>query len=197
MPVPSDDQQPRWTLPPLILHPFSGPSGPDKIVESSRANHRSEEELHRKLYEGRYQEVRMLFYVGKDLERWMEQCQDYISRIPELEGRDIQPISFVDMLVHRAPRHIVDKLKGWGVVNHAALFSRAVGLRGVFQDMPPIYLLSQEFLLNYYRYADHMFSCRLKLAPFSAIEPKDFQFELFASREYSQLLEEQWKQGKL
>ena len=27
-----------WDLPPVILHPFTDPSGPDKLVESSRAH---------------------------------------------------------------------------------------------------------------------------------------------------------------
>ncbi len=27
-----------WDLPPVILHPFSDPAGPDQLVESSRAH---------------------------------------------------------------------------------------------------------------------------------------------------------------
>ena len=68
-------------LPPLILHPFADSGGPDKLVESSRANlmiqgllpageHRMED-IERTLLDGRFCEIRMLFYVGKDLLRWM------------------------------------------------------------------------------------------------------------------------------
>ncbi len=73
-------------LPPLILHPFADAGGPDKLVESSRASlmlqgllpsgERTTEDLDRALLDGRYCEIRMLFYVGKDLVRWIEQCLD-------------------------------------------------------------------------------------------------------------------------
>jgi hypothetical protein len=70
-------------LPPLILHPFADASGPHKLVESSRASlmlqgllptgEQSSEELERTLLDGRYQEIRMLFYVGRDILRWIDQ----------------------------------------------------------------------------------------------------------------------------
>ena len=82
-------------LPPLILHPFADQSGPGKLVESSRASlmlqgllpsgQQSPEDLERALLEGRYQEVRMLFYVGKDILRWVGQCMDHVNRYPELK----------------------------------------------------------------------------------------------------------------
>ena len=66
-------------LPPLILHPFADAGGPEKLVESSRANlvlqgllpagDRNTQEIERTLLEGRFCEIRMLFYVGKDLLR--------------------------------------------------------------------------------------------------------------------------------
>ena len=72
-----------WMLPPLILHPFSDSSGPSRLVESSRASlmlqgllpsgELSVEELELRLLDGRYCELRMLFYVGRDLMRWIEQ----------------------------------------------------------------------------------------------------------------------------
>ena len=65
----------KWELPPLILHPFSDHSGPGKLVQSSRASlmlngllpqdESSEDELTRKLIEGRVCEIRMLFFVGR------------------------------------------------------------------------------------------------------------------------------------
>ena len=57
----------KWELPPLILHPFSDQSGPGKLVQSSRASlmlngllphdESSEDELTRKLLEGRICEI--------------------------------------------------------------------------------------------------------------------------------------------
>jgi hypothetical protein len=70
------------TLPPLILHPFADAGGPGKLVQSSRASlmlqgllpsgELSRDQLDRSVLEGRYCEIRMLFYVGKDLRRWIE-----------------------------------------------------------------------------------------------------------------------------
>src|SRR5579863_5505375 len=76
-------------LPPLILHPFADAAGPDKLVESSRASlmlqgllpsgERSTDDLDKSLLEGRYCEIRMLFYVGKDLTRWIDQSLEHVE----------------------------------------------------------------------------------------------------------------------
>ena len=70
-----------FTLPPLILHPFADATGPGKLVESSRASLKLQgllpageatpEDLDRALLDGRYSEMRMLFYLGRDLARWI------------------------------------------------------------------------------------------------------------------------------
>ena len=82
--------RPSLILPPLILHPFADAAGPNKLVESSRASLKlqgllpagesTQEDLDRTLLEGRYSELRMLFYVGKDLARWIEQCVEFVER---------------------------------------------------------------------------------------------------------------------
>ena len=91
-------------LPPLILHPFADSGGPDKLVESSRASlmmqgllpsgERRTEEIERALLDGRYCEIRMLFYVGKDLTRWIEQCLEMVDRSPEMRASGIRYQSF-------------------------------------------------------------------------------------------------------
>lgn len=68
-----------WELPPLILHPFSNQQGPGQLLEGSKAalklagllpgGEEDRDELQRKLLLSRYAEVRMLFFVGKDLLR--------------------------------------------------------------------------------------------------------------------------------
>src|SRR5882724_791111 len=100
-------------LPPLILHPFADAGGPDKLVESSRASlmlqgllpsgERSSEDLDRALLEGRYCEIRMLFYVGKDLVRWIEQSMENIHHSPDLQGLPIRYQSFAAYLVNHTP----------------------------------------------------------------------------------------------
>ncbi len=42
----------------------------------------------------------MLFYVGKDLMRWIEQCLEHIARQPELRDSGIRYQSFAAMLVN-------------------------------------------------------------------------------------------------
>lgn len=191
-----------WKLPPLILHPFAEAAGPDKLVESSRASLMlqgllphgdfSREELDRKLLDGRFCEIRMLFYVGKDLIRWIEQCLDVVERDEDLKRAGFCYQSFAAVLVEDPPRNIREKLKQWGVADYKSIFTRALGLNAVFQDVPMRGQLSDEFIRHYYRYADQMYICRQLLWTFSDIRPSQFEFDLYASGEYSRMLEKQW-----
>src|SRR2546427_11263102 len=89
----------KWELPPLILHPFSDQSGPGKLVQSSRASlmlngllphdESTEDELTRRLIEGRDCEIRLLFFVGQDLVRWFAHRLDFIGSIPVPGGAGI------------------------------------------------------------------------------------------------------------
>src|SRR5512141_96746 len=127
-----------WKLPPLILHPFSDSSGPGKLVESSRASlmlqgllpagELSAEELDRKLLDGRYCEIRMLCYVGRDLVRWIEQCMELVERDQRLRDKGIQLQSFASMLAEDPPPSVREKLCKWGVADYRHIFSRALGL---------------------------------------------------------------------
>src|SRR5208282_415226 len=108
----SIESSPR-KLPPLILHPFADAGGPDKLVESSRASlmlqgllpsgERTTDELDKSLLEGRYCEIRMLFYVGKDLVRWIEQSLDHVSHLPEFRDTGVRYQSFAAYLVNDTP----------------------------------------------------------------------------------------------
>jgi len=193
----------KWELPPLILHPFSDQSGPGKLVQSSRASlmlngllphdESTEDELTRRLLEGRICEVRMLFFVGKDLLRWVEQCLDFVSSIPELKGSGICEQSFSEFLVTNPPEAVRTKLRGWGVFDYKSIFSRAIGLNAVFCQPPDQSQVSSEFIRNYFRYADHMFACRQQMREaFTELTVENFQFEIYASGEYSRLLEKSW-----
>lgn len=192
----------QWELPPLILHPFADNSGTGKLVESSRANlmlygllpneGRTEEDLTRRLLEGRYCEIRMLYFVGKDLRRWTGQCMDFVDRIDDLREVGYREASFIALLVDAAPDQVVGKLKNWGVSDHRSIFSRAIGLNAIFRDLPAREILTEDFVLNYYRYADHLYSCHVQALPYTAIPPGQFTFEMYASGEYSRMLARQW-----
>jgi len=192
----------KWELPPLILHPFSDQTGPKKLVQSSRASlmlngllphdESTEDELTRKLIEGRVCEIRMLFFVGKDLVRWISHCLDFVGGIGELKDLGIREQSFAEFLVQNPPEKVRAKLRGWGVFDYKSIFSRAIGLNAVFCEPPDENQVSVEFIRNYFRYADHMFACRQQVQAFTEISVDNFDFEIYASGEYSRLLEKSW-----
>ena len=171
-------------LPPLILHPFADAGGPEKLVESSRASlvlqgllpagDRNTQDVERTLLEGRFCEIRMLFYVGKDLLRWIDQCLELVERTPELSGTGIKYQSFAAYLVGHTPGAVQAKLKKWGVSDYRAIFSRALGLSAVFGEVPQRETLTDEFIRHYYRYADQLFQIRQGEAVFSDISELGF-----------------------
>jgi hypothetical protein len=192
----------RWSLPPLILHPFSDAGGPQKLARSSQAGLILEglmpstgtdpEELERQLLEGRMCEIRMLFYLGKDLHRWIEQCVDFAERVEELTDIGLTFDSFAELLIQDPPACVREKLQRWGVADYRSIFSRAIALRTLFADLPPQEVLSTEFIRNYFRYADHLYACRQELCAPRTISSSNFDFELYASGEYSRQLEREW-----
>ncbi len=189
-------------LPPLILQPFADAGGPEKLVESSRASlvlqgllpagDRNTQDVERTLLEGRFCEIRMLFYVGKDLLRWIEQCLELVERTPEFSDTGIKYQSFAAYLVGHTPEAVQAKLKKWGVSDYRAIFSRALGLSAVFAEVPQREMLTDEFIRHYYRYADQLFQIRQGEAVFSDISGLGFELEIFASGEYSRMLEREW-----
>lgn len=190
------------TLPPLILHPFADAAGPGKLVESSRANLKlqgllpagdsSREDLDRALLDGRYSELRMLFYVGKDLARWIEQCLELVARQQDRLPRGIVYQSFADLLIQGSPQAVQSKLRKWGVADFQSIFTRALGLYAMFAAVPPREVLADDFVRNYFRYADQIFTLKQGEAPFQVLSSNDFSFELFSSGEYSRMLERSW-----
>ena len=190
-------------LPPLILHPFSDPDGPNKLVESSKASMMlqgllpqgslSKEDLDRTLLDGRFCEIRMLYYVGRDLVRWIEQCIEQIDHEPELQGKNYKFQTFAAYLVEDAPEPVQAKLKKWGVADYKSIFSRALGLNAVFVEAPTQEMLTANFIKNYYRFADQMFAVQQHQASFSRLPGGQFNFELFASGEYSRMLSKEWE----
>lgn len=153
----------------------------------------SSEELEDVLLEGKVCEIRMLFYVGKDLLRWIEQCLDSIDREPANTGIELQ--SFALFLVNHAPAPVREKLSLWGVQDFRSIFRRAIGLNAIFADAPDRDLLSEEFIRNYHRYSDQMFVTWRDAKLFHEIEAGAYHFDLYASAEYSRLLERQWTEA--
>ena len=187
------------SLPPLILHPFAEREGPSQLMEGSRAalmlrglmpSDVDADELNRRVSWGRYNEVRMLFYLGKDIFRWMNQCQEVVQKL-EMPG--IRTESFAVMLVDAPPKNVTEKLNRWGVSDQRTIFSRAIGVRSMFEELPSAEVLAPLFLTNYHRYVDHLYSCYQSLSAFTAISSDSFPFELYGSEEYSRRLSEQFE----
>jgi hypothetical protein len=195
-----------WQLPPLILHPFNGGGSTDELLEGSRASltlqglmqpesaarDGDEYELERRVIVGRYQEIRMLVFLGKDISRWLQQCVDFMGRSSE-SGAQMSEQSFASLVVESPPANVRTKLERWGVTDRKAVFSRAIGVNTLFNSPPPLETLSPVFLKNYHRFADHAYICFQHLKPFQALDSKQFEFEIFASEEYARMLSEQWE----
>ena len=186
-------------LPPLILHPFSDPEGPAKLVESSRASmmlqgllpagSMSQDELDQTLLNGRFCEIRMLYYVGKDLVRWIEQCMEHVERDPGMQSLNYRFQSFAAYLVEDAPEPVRTKLKKWGVADYKSIFARALGLNAVFGEAPDQTVLAPDFIRNYYRFADQMYAVQQHHSAFARVPVSDFDFELFRSEEHTSELQ--------
>lgn len=195
-------QKETFTLPPLILHPFADAGGPGKLAQSSRASlmlqgllpagELSREELDRSVLEGRYCEIRMLFYVGKDLRRWIAQCLECVEHEPALEGRNIDFQSFAALLIHNTPTAVHEKLRKWGVGDYKVIFARALALSSLFADIPEMRFLSENFIRNYYAVADQLYANMIE-AKSEQLHRSEFDFEIYASGEYSRMLERQWQ----
>lgn len=192
----------NWNLPPLILHPFGGLEAADELLEGSKASlalqgvlDSAEEnlELQRRLLLGRYYEIRMLLFLGKDLFRWLQQCVEHIERMGGLDKRAVEQ-SFAALLVEEPPAAVRAKLEKWGVSDRRSIFARAIGINSLFTAPPPFEILSPVFLKNYHRFADHAYICYQHLKPFFALDPKQFEFEIYASEEYARLLSDQWQE---
>lgn len=191
-----------FRLPPLILHPFSGPDDTSVLMESSRASlalqgflpreQTTPQDLDQQLLRGRYAELRMLYYIGKDVTRWTEQCAETVAAAGIFEERRFKTETFAVFLVQYVPPHVRTKLEGWGVLDFSSLFRRSFGLHGVFQEVPVAEAFSCDFLRRYHRHLDQWYEQRLRDAVFERPEPNEFTFDLYASGEYTLLLEQSW-----
>ena len=193
----------EYRLPPLILHPFAQERGPDTLLQGSKAQlmlngflplgDSGRDELERLVLAGRYQEIRMLFFLGKDVLRWVDQCVDFAQRDPELKDHGIREQSFSGLLVESPPKDLTKKLVAWGVTDGRGVFSRAIGMNAIFTGPPEMELLSTMFLQTYHRFADHFFACYQNLMPFTMLDPAKFQFDIYASDDYARKLAEGWE----
>ncbi len=191
-------------LPPLILHPFSDSASPSRLMQGSRASlmmqgllpneHLTFDELEELLIDGKVCEIRMLYYVGKDLLRWIEQCVEMLDREHSPPDEAVDARAIAAFLIEDTPEPVREKLRNWGVQDYKSIFSRAIGLNSVFGDAPERNTLAEEFIRNYHYYADQFYSAWQSAQGSPRVRAEAFEFELYASAEYSRILERQWSQ---
>ena len=201
MPSQASSSAGAWELPPLILHPFNERVPPSVLLDNSRAalmlsglipgDGSSPEDLRRRLLSGRYSEIRMLFFLGKDVFRWLDQCLESAARNDSPDPLCRQ--TFASLLVASTPQPVKEKLIHWGVSDYSSLFARAIGLNVVWTEPPAFDCLSQEFLTNYHKYADALYQAFMRAEPYGMAPARNFHFELYASGEYSRMLESEWE----
>src|SRR5690242_10144303 len=113
MPKPINLGDTLWELPPLILHPFNERASPNLLLENARAalmlsqlipsDGSDPEELRRRILNGRFGEIRMLFFLGKDLFRWIDQCVEWAAREPILAEAGLNQQSFAGLVASNPP----------------------------------------------------------------------------------------------
>src|SRR5260370_5278742 len=169
-----------------MLNQFAEVSGSERLLERSRerlvlqgllpGGANTPEDLERKVLEGRYCEIRMLFYVGLDVVRWVDQCMDTVERSREMFPAGVTRQSFIAMLVQNPPGLVQHKLRKWGVADYRAIFSRSIGLNSMFPTLPARDTLSDDFLRNYFRFADQLYTMVLGQSTYKTIDPSKFEF---------------------
>lgn len=192
-----------FQLPPLILHPFTESAATVRVLESARATltllrEGGEEDaaLEQQVLEGRFTELRMVFYVGKDVRRWLDQCVDYCGRQPQLAAKRIPRQSFAKLLIEQTPPDVAEKLRSWGVVEFSRIFSRSIGIYNQFREPPKIETLQADYLRYYYRYADYAYAAWQEMRKAVELDADRFLFTLYASGEYARMLEDQWNEAE-
>jgi hypothetical protein len=117
---------------------------------------------------------------------------EFVERLPNLQNCGIKEQSFAAHLIQQPPVEVEAKLRKWGVVDYRSIFGRALGLNAIFAEIPEREQLSDDFVRNYYRFADQMFLCKQTAVTFAEIKDCGFDYEIYASGEYSRMLEREW-----
>jgi hypothetical protein len=123
----------------------------------------------------------------------VEQCLESAERDETLRTLGLSEHSFLCLLIQDTPASVREKLRTWGGADYQAIFTRAAARNTIFAEVPEKQQLSTEFIRNYYRYTDQVFACGRDAKGFPELAPENFQFDLYASGEYSRILERSWE----
>jgi hypothetical protein len=173
-------------LPPLILHPCNHHS-----EQGGLSDFMLHDETTRQLLESRYSELRMLCFVGKDINRWLSQCLEDSN----LVAAGISEASLIGLLLFDPPMQLVRKMQEWHVGNFQVIFSRALGVNAAFPDPPSPEQVAESFLRDMNHYADALFDCRFRQRNEVEARSADYDFEIYTSAEYTRMLESGWEEA--
>ncbi len=180
--APTPLPKPLRELPPLILHPIAGYG--EALQDGSPSDTASRRIAVRRL------EVKMLCCLGKDLNRWLEQCLEFAAADPDLST--LREGHLIDLLVKDPPESAARKMQSWGVSDFRSIFARALGLAAVFALPPAREFITETFVRDFVLYADALYRARRQALPAAGGEAPGLRFEVYASGEYARLLEQAW-----
>jgi hypothetical protein len=170
-------------LPPLVLHPCDHQFDPSRLSDVLNCDTSAKCFL-----EARYAELRMLCFVGKDINRWLGQCLD-----TALADSGISEASLIGLLLFDPPSRVVRKMQDWKINNSQVIFSRALGLNAVYPHPPEPDGISEALLRDMHHYADALFDCRFKLRYELELHSQEYDFEIYSSAEYARILSNEWE----
>ena len=169
-------------LPPIILLPFETAPEPAQLRGGGFGSATDSEYL-----DSRLAELRMLCFLGHDLDRWLAQCGEVVRE--EGSGMDgITEGSFISLLLFDPPVSVIRTISAWGIRNHQLVFSRALGLNMVYPLSPPANVLSEPFLRHFHLCADALFEVRMRTRAGAELDPRHYRFDLSASPQYLEVL---------
>ncbi len=174
-------------LPPLILHPFSKPEDVEKLAVFPGIDDAAS-----RSFETRYSEIRMLCFIGKDLDRWLAHSLEFLGQSSEPAAHAISEADLIRLLLFETPEPVKVKLAAWGIKNFESVFTPALGLSQIFSHPPEPWTLSTRFVERFREYAGLLYRIRAdSQEPETAAKVK-LSFDMYSSKEYIALFEKDW-----
>ncbi len=174
-------------LPPLILHPFSNSDDVEKLAVFTGGD-----EGAWRSFDARCSEIRMLCYIGKDLDRWLAQCLEFLSQNSETSAQAVSEADLIRLLLFETPEPVKVKLATWGIKNFEAVFTPALGLSQIFSHAPEPSTLSPRFVERFREYAGLLYRIRVDGQQPETAAGVKLSFEMYSSKEYIAMFEKEW-----
>jgi len=174
-------------LPPLVLHPFSNSNDLDKLTVFPGVDVPASLS-----FETRYSEIRMLCFIGKDLDRWLAHCLEFLGQSSEATAHAISEADLIRLLLFETPEPVQVKLTAWGIKNFESVFTPALGLSQIFSHPPEPWTLAPRFVERFREYAGLLYRIRVESQEPKTTAMVKLSFEMYSSKEYIAMFEKDW-----